>query len=82
MHQWEETNDRLEKVATSHNCNFMGGWFFFVPLQEQFAENANKSYHVCKVIVVLQISIIKCFVSDKQDLLQTKLKVWPLSNFE
>ena len=28
---------------------------FFVPLQEQFAENTNKSYHVCKVIVVLHI---------------------------
>ena len=28
---------------------------FFAPLQEQFAENANKRYHVCKVIVVLHI---------------------------
>ena len=28
---------------------------FFVPLQEQFAENNDKSYHVCKVIVVLLI---------------------------
>ena len=28
---------------------------FFVPLQEQFAENTNKSYLVCKVIVVLLI---------------------------
>ena len=55
---------------------------FSVPLQEQYAENANKSYHVCKVIVVLHIYIIKILVSDKQDLLQTKLKVWPLSNFE
>ena len=27
----------------------------FVPLQEQFAENANKSLHVCKVIVALHI---------------------------
>ena len=25
---------------------------FFVPLQEQFAENTNEIYHVCKVIVV------------------------------
>ena len=27
----------------------------FVPLQEQFAEKAKKSYHVCKVIVMLDI---------------------------
>ena len=46
---------KFEKVATSHNCNFMGGLVLFVSLQEQFAENANKSYHVCKVIVVLHI---------------------------
>ena len=45
---------KLEKEATSHNCNFRGGGVF-VPLQEQFAENTNKSYHVCKVIVVLHI---------------------------
>ena len=45
----------LEKVTTSHNCNFKGGGVFFIPLQEQFAENAYKSYHVCKVIVVLHI---------------------------
>ena len=44
-----------EKVATSRNCNFMGGWCCFVPLQGQFAESANKSFHVCKVIVVLNI---------------------------
>ena len=72
---------RLQKVATSHNRNFMGGLVFFVPLQEQFAETANKSSHVCKVIVVLHI-YHKFLVSDKQDLLQTKLKVWPLSNLE
>ena len=37
---------KIEKVATMHNCNFMGeggGVALFVPLQEQFAENANKS---------------------------------------
>ena len=28
---------------------------FFVPLQEQYAENVNKSLHVCKVIVALHI---------------------------
>ena len=54
---------------------------FFVPLQEQFAESTNKSYHVCRVIGVLHI-IIEFLVSDKQGLLQTKIKVWSLSNFE
>ena len=44
---------KLEKVATSHNCNFIGVGVF-VPLQGQFAENANKSY-VSKAIVVLHI---------------------------
>ena len=33
----------LEKVATMHNCNFIGGLVLFVPLKEHFAENANKS---------------------------------------
>ena len=59
---------KLENVATSHNCNFMGV-VVLVPLKEQFAESANKSYHVFKVIVVLHI--IKCFVSDKLDPRQT-----------
>ena len=27
----------------------------FVPVQEQFGENTIKSYHVCRVIVVIQI---------------------------
>ena len=36
---------KLEKIATSRNCNFMGGWWFFVPLQEQFAENAKASMY-------------------------------------
>ena len=45
---------KLEKVATSQNRNFKGVGIF-VPLQEHFAENANESYHVCKVIVVLHI---------------------------
>ena len=44
----------LQKVTTRRNCNVTRG-DGFVPLQEQFAENANKSYHVCKVIVVLHI---------------------------
>ena len=40
---------KLEIVATSHNCNFIGGWCFFVPLQEQFAENANKNIKFVKL---------------------------------
>ena len=72
---------KLEEIATRHNCNFMGVLVLFVPLQEQFAEHANKSSQVCKVIVVLHIYHI-FFVSDTQDLLQTKSKFWPLSNFE
>ena len=46
---------KLEKVAISHNFNFRRWWCFFVPVQEQFAENTNKSYHVCRVIFVLHI---------------------------
>ena len=45
---------KLEKVAISHNFN-LRVVVFFVPVQEQFAENTNKSYHVCRVIVVLHI---------------------------
>ena len=65
---------KLEKVAISQNFNFRGWWCFFVPVQEQFAENTNKSYHICRVIVVLHI-YHKILVSGKQDLLQTKIKV-------
>ena len=36
---------KLEKVAISHNFNFRG-WWFFVPVQEQFADNTNKSYDI------------------------------------
>ena len=46
---------KLEKVTISHNINFSGWCWFLVPVQEQFAENTNKSYHVCKVIVGLHI---------------------------
>ena len=63
MHQQEGTKDEIRQVATSHYCNsffsfFFGGGgrgMFFVPLQEQFAGNTNKSYHVYKVIVELHI---------------------------
>ena len=66
---------KLEKEAISHNFNFRRWWCFFVPLQEQFTENTNKSYHVCRVIVVLHIYHKKYLVSDKQDILQIKIEV-------
>ena len=72
---------KLEKVATRHNCNFMGGVAFCTSAREQFAENAKKANMFVKGWLCY-ISIIKCLVSDTQDLLQTKLKFWPLSNFE
>ena len=42
----------LDKVATNKNCKYEGGGglVFFVTLQKQFAENANKCYHIYKVI--------------------------------
>ena len=46
----------------------------YVSVQEQFAENTNKTFHVCRVIVVLHI-YHKMFELEKQDLLQTKIKV-------
>ena len=38
-----EKMTKLETVATMYNCNFMGVSVVFVPLQEQFAENAKKN---------------------------------------
>ena len=46
---------KLEKVATMHNCNFMGGLCFLYLCKNNLKEKANKSYHVCKVIVALHI---------------------------
>ena len=48
---------KLEKVATRHNCNFMrgGGVGVFCTSARTICRNANKSCHVCKVIVVLHI---------------------------
>ena len=73
---------QFEKVATSHNCNFMRGVGVICTSARTICRKRYKSYHVCKVIVVLHIFHNIFFVSDKQDLLQSKLKVWPLSNFE
>ena len=44
----------LDKVATSHICKFQGVLVCFLTLRKN-AENANKSYHVYKVIVMLHV---------------------------
>ena len=46
---------KLEKVATSRNCNFMGGLVFFVLPQGQFAKKPLTKAIIRKVIVVLHI---------------------------
>ena len=69
----------LEKVATSHNCNFMMDWCFLCLCKNNFQKTLTKA--ACKVIVVLHI-YHNFLVSDKQDHLQTKSKFWPLSKFE
>ena len=71
---------KLEKVATMHNCNFMGGLVLFVPLQEQFAENANKSLHVCKVTVALHI-YLKIFGIKYAGPPANKIKILSLIKF-
>ena len=48
-------NDKIRECSNQSQLQFYGGLVFFVTLQEQFAENANKGYRVCKVIVVLHI---------------------------
>ena len=55
MHQSEGTNDKIGESSNQSQLQFNGVLVFFVPLHAEFAENANKSYHVCKVIVVLHI---------------------------
>ena len=45
---------KLNKEAAIHNCNFRGS-VCFATLGKQFAENANRIYHVYKAIVVLHI---------------------------
>ena len=55
MHPWEETNDKIREGNNQSQLQFLGMVVVFVPVQEQFAENTNKIYHVCRVIVVLHI---------------------------
>ena len=66
----------LDKVATSHNWLLGGLVVCFLTLRKQLAVNATKSYHVYKVkwIVVLHI-YNKFWVSNYQDILQTKIKI-------
>ena len=54
MHPWEETNDTIREGNNQSQLQFKGV-VVVVPVQEQFAENTNKCYHVCRVIVVLHI---------------------------
>ena len=50
------SNEKIRDGSNHAQLQFYGGsMVFFLPLQERFAENANKSYHVCKVIVALHI---------------------------
>ena len=44
---------KLGKVPTNKNFKFEGVLVFFVTLRIQLAENANKSYHDYKVIVLI-----------------------------
>ena len=44
---------KLDKVATDQNFKFEVGAVFFCNSAKATCRNANKSYHVCKVIVVL-----------------------------
>ena len=46
---------KFEKVAISRIEIVWGLVFFFLPLQGQFAENANKGYHVCFVFVLIVV---------------------------
>ena len=46
---------KLDKVPTNKNFKFEGCWCVFLTLRIELAENANKSYHDYKVIVVLHI---------------------------
>ena len=55
MYRLEGTNDKVRESSNHALLQFYGGLVLFVPLQEQFAENANKIEHVCKVIVALHI---------------------------
>ena len=45
---------KLEKVATMHNCNFMGGWCFLHLCKNNLQKTLTKA-NVCKVIVALHI---------------------------
>ena len=47
---------KLDKVATNQNCKIEGVCVFVI-LQKQLVENANKLYHIYKVVVVLHTCI-------------------------
>ena len=55
MHRWEGTNDKIRAGNNQSQLHFYGVVVVFVAVQEEFAKNTYKSYHVCRVIVVLHI---------------------------
>ena len=71
---------KLDK-ATNQNCKFEGWWCFFVTLRKHLAENANKSYHVYKVTVVLH-TYNKGLGVILAGHPATKIRIWPLDYFE
>ena len=44
---------KIDKVVTSHKCEFLGFWCFLQLFENKSQKNVYKNYHVCKVIVVL-----------------------------
>ena len=48
-------NDKIREGNNQSQLQFKGVVVVFRPVQEQFSENTNKRYHVCRVIVVLHI---------------------------
>ena len=50
-----ERNDKIRQGSNQKTANLRVVGVFFVTLRKELAENANKSCHVCRVIVVLHI---------------------------
>ena len=46
---------QIRQGRNQSQIQILGGLVLFVTLQKQFAENINRSYHVYKVIVLLDI---------------------------
>ena len=46
---------KLEKEATMHYCNFIGGWCFLYFCKNNLQKTLTKANVVCKVIIALHI---------------------------